>query len=852
MKYLKRFSRFLVLLLIPVLFINIFVPQAEAAAENLWGTTVPAGSKADNTRYELGTVFSPKVNGTITGVRVYAVTSESGTHTVRIWNNSTGTVVKGPNSFSAAGTGWRTYNFSTALNVTAGTSYTVSITTGGDSKRRYAYTEYALTQAGGNGQNLTYPVNAGVFTTALGTRPTQTYHSSNYFRDVVFNAAALPTPTNTPTPTFTPTPTPVACEVTTSPATHNLITGGTATISAIVSTGLGSSSIIKMRFGSYDTSIATVNPASDSASPYSTVVTALAEGVTAVWATADLSDGRICQSTGTTDTDVFVTNPTPTPTATPTPTITPTPTEAPTPTPTDMITPTPTSSVSNPENMWGTRTGATESNDPTGYELGTVFSTTVNGQITGVRVYAGTGESGDHTVRIWQNNTNTVVSGPHTFNYSGSGWREFTLPIPASIAANTQYTVSITTGTDTNKAYAYISSDLVSGGTNGNHLAYPANAGVYTTTLGTRPTQTWNSSNYLRDITFVAGNAPSPTVTPTISPTPSSTPTPDPENSPIKLGINADLGGMKAFPADDPWNQNIENFPLHPEFARIQNEMDTLAPGWQTVDIRADFGSGTYAGSPIGIPYIVAPIDQPLVPIINQAYGGDEGPYPMPPNTPIENINATDYADRHAIVVQRDTTKPNHIGHIYELFRAYPQGNYPISVTEWWASSYAKFDANANTLQSRALGQNSTDAAGLPIFPGLVRYDEVQRAIAQNGRNGDLGHAVRFTVGEFESEWSIIAPATAVAGHNTGPIPFGSRWRLRADWQVPADWPAEVAVIINTLKKYGMLQADNSAYWGITGSPDERWDNNALSLLRYIKKGDFQMVDTGSIIQRTP
>ena len=288
----------------------------------------------------------------------------------------------------------------------------------------------------------------------------------------------------------------------------------------------------------------------------------------------------------------------------------------------------------------------------------------------------------------------------------------------------------------------------------------------------------------------------------------------------MKLGINADLGGMKPFAADDPWNQNIESLPPHPEWARIQSAMDTLNPGWRGVDVRADFGAFIWDNSPVGIPYIVVPEGQPLVPIINRAYGGDAGPYPMAPDTPIESINTIGYADRHAIVVQRDTSKPNHLGHIFELFRAFPQGNYPVSVTEWWASSYAKFDANSNTNVSRAIGQNSTDAAGLPIFPGLVRYDEVQRATAKSGRAGDLGHALRFTAREFETEWSIIRPATCVAGHNAGPIPFGSRWRLNASWQIDPAWPDWLAVIINTLKRYGMIQADNSDYWGITGAPE--------------------------------
>lgn len=223
----KRIS-YIIPVVILLLFVSLVVNSSEvlAATENIWETAAPSSSSAERIRYELGTIFSPTVNGTITGVRVYAVNGESGTHTARVWNNSTGTVIGGPYTTTAAGTGWVTYTLSTGVSIDAGTNYTVSITTGGDSSRHFAATVNALVSSGSNGQHLTYPVNAGVYTTTLGSRPTQTWQSSNYFRDIVFSPSGgtTPTPTNTPTPTviLTPTNTPTSTPTATPTPTATL------------------------------------------------------------------------------------------------------------------------------------------------------------------------------------------------------------------------------------------------------------------------------------------------------------------------------------------------------------------------------------------------------------------------------------------------------------------------------------------------------------------------------------------------------------------------------------------------------------------------------------------------------
>jgi beta-glucanase (GH16 family) len=154
------------------------------------------------------------------------------------------------------------------------------------------------------------------------------------------------------------------------------------------------------------------------------------------------------------------------------------------------------------ESMFAAKTG-TGYHDNAAYELGTIFRSYVAGQITAVKAFGVTGETGNHTVRIWRNSDNTVVAGPYTWNYTGNNsWLTYTLPTALNITANTDYTVTVSTGTDSGKYYSAINGDFSSAGNNGANLSWPANAGVYTSSLGTRPASTWGSSNYLRDVVF--------------------------------------------------------------------------------------------------------------------------------------------------------------------------------------------------------------------------------------------------------------------------------------------------------------------------------------------------------------
>jgi Domain of unknown function (DUF4082)/Cadherin-like domain len=306
----------------------------------------------------------------------------------------------------------------------------------------------------------------------------------------------------------------------------------------------------------------------------------------------------------------------------------------------------------------------------------------------------------------------------------------------------------------------------------------------------------------------------------------------------IALGIGADLGGAVPLSAASAWNRDVSEAPVAANSAAI------IAGTGPSAGLRPEFGSGRYSGSRIGIPYVVVPEDQPLVPINFTTYAGesDPGPYPIPPNAPIEGDGGTaDYYDRHVLVVQRDANAPECLGRLYELFYAEPVGNYPNSVERWDARGGAVFDLKGGDLQ-RGDGWSSTDAAGLPIFPGLVRYDEVQRAIEEAGEQGVIPHALRFTLAEGYTANAYVPPAQHFAGWNNGPAPFGMRVRLRADWYMNPDFPIEVKVIVNTLKTYGMIMADNGGNWFISGAPDERWDNDRLRYLGYITGGDFEVV----------
>jgi hypothetical protein len=280
------------------------------------------------------------------------------------------------------------------------------------------------------------------------------------------------------------------------------------------------------------------------------------------------------------------------------------------------------------------------------------------------------------------------------------------------------------------------------------------------------------------------------------------------------------ISGCAVFPANNVWNQPIDHLPVDPNSAAYVATIGADKP------LVTDFGSGTYLGAPIGIPFVVVPGSQPRVPISFQyADESDPGPYPIPPNAPIEG-GSQSTGDRHILVVDRDNCV------LYEVYSAYPQSD-----GSWQAGSGAIFPLNSNKLRPQTW--TSADAAGLPILPGLVRYDEVA--------SGEIRHAIRFTAPQTLRAYVWPARHFASSLTATQYPPMGARFRLKAGTDISGFSP-ENQVILRALKKYGMLLADNGSSWYISGAPDDHWNNDSLHLLRNLHGSDFEAVDESSLI----
>ena len=289
--------------------------------------------------------------------------------------------------------------------------------------------------------------------------------------------------------------------------------------------------------------------------------------------------------------------------------------------------------------------------------------------------------------------------------------------------------------------------------------------------------------------------------------------------SSLSLGQGASLGGFVPFPADSLWNADISSTPVDPNSAAVIN---FIGAG---ISMHADFGAGQYLGSTIGIPYLVVGGQQPLVTINFTAYGSesDPGPMPVPVTAPIEGYPNPGAGDRHVLVLDNSNC------FLYELSSAYVSGN------SWNAGSGAVWDLLSN--EQRPYTWTSADAAGLPIFPGLVRYDEVAA--------GKISHALRFTL--QNSRAAFIPPAShwAANSSNLNATPMGMRMRLKASFDV-SGYSTANQVILNALKKYGMIMADNGSNLYLSGAPDDRWDNTDLHVLGQVSASDFE------VLQMTP
>lgn len=278
-------------------------------------------------------------------------------------------------------------------------------------------------------------------------------------------------------------------------------------------------------------------------------------------------------------------------------------------------------------------------------------------------------------------------------------------------------------------------------------------------------------------------------------------------------------GGVSVFPADSIWNTPIDSLPVDP------NSDAYIATMGPDTGFHPDFGSGLWEGAPMGIPYVEVSGGQAPVDIsFEYVDESDPGPYPVPPDAPIEGgPDAT--GDRHVLVIDRDNSM------LYEMYYAWPELG-----GSWWAVSGAVFDLDSHALRPDTW--TSADAAGLPIFPGLVRYDEVAR--------GEINHAIRFTAPETRRAY--VWPARHFASDLTGGQypPMGQRFRLRADFDITGYSP-EVQVILKAMKKYGIILADNGAPWYLSGVPDDRWNNDDLHILDQVLGSDMEAVDVSSL-----
>jgi len=273
------------------------------------------------------------------------------------------------------------------------------------------------------------------------------------------------------------------------------------------------------------------------------------------------------------------------------------------------------------------------------------------------------------------------------------------------------------------------------------------------------------------------------------------------------------------FPASNPWNERIDKLPVAADSATLIRSIGL------TTGLHPDFGSGLWDGGPIGIPFDVVSRRTPRSRVAFQyADESDKGPYPIPKTVHIEGGRASS-GDRHALLLDRDACR------LYELYALYPKPG-----GGWRAGSGAVWSLRSNAL--RPAGWTSADAAGLPIFPGLARYDEVARGV--------IDHALRFTADSTRRQY--VYPARHFASSSDDPSlpPMGLRVRLKADVDITG-FPKQARVVLQALKTYGMILADNGSSWYISGAPDPRWSNDALHTLGRITGSDFEVVDTSTL-----
>jgi hypothetical protein len=268
------------------------------------------------------------------------------------------------------------------------------------------------------------------------------------------------------------------------------------------------------------------------------------------------------------------------------------------------------------------------------------------------------------------------------------------------------------------------------------------------------------------------------------------------------------------FPASNAWNQRVDTLPVAADSDRI------IASIGLSTGLHPDFGSGRWDGGPIGIPYDVVSASTKRSSVHFQyADESDKGPYPIPRTGHIEAGG-----DRHALLLDKDACK------LYELYALRKSGS------SWTAGSGAIFDLRSNRL--RPATWTSADAAGLPIFPGLARYDEVARGV--------IDHALRFTVERTRKQFVYPARHDASSSDDPSLPPMGLRVRLKSSVDI-SGFPRQARVVLQALKTYGMIVADNGSSWYISGAPNPKWSNDQLHALGKITGSMFEVVDTSSL-----
>jgi hypothetical protein len=312
------------------------------------------------------------------------------------------------------------------------------------------------------------------------------------------------------------------------------------------------------------------------------------------------------------------------------------------------------------------------------------------------------------------------------------------------------------------------------------------------------------------------------TLTTTTTPTTNTTPATITTTSSACNAQLSDVENMMLFPADNSWNQDISTAALNPNSSQIIAQISSTP-------LKADFGSGTWDGDPMGVPFTVVCGSQPKVKVTFRAnandgnYGSqsDPGPYAIPLNAPIEEQDVSG-SDMHVISVDKDN------GILYELYNA------SVVNGQWQASSGAIFNLNSDAL--RPLGWTSADAAGLPIFPGLVRYDEILAGV--------INHPIRYVMANSNIQAAYVFPARHFANTTGGALslPFGSKIRLKASFDI-SGFSATNQVILTAMKKYGLILADDGVNGYFKGAPDSRWNNNDLKAFSAVTFADFEVVN---------